>query len=99
MHDFDLGVKAEKAFDDEEVFKKKMNVNPHTYQLDPRKDFYRGVPSILNSEEAALAYCFKIEAELTKANQSCFHDKDFGPKDDDDLEGNATSLYFKGVKP
>ena len=65
VYDFDLGVKAEKAFDDEEVFKNKMNVDPHTYQLDPRKDFFRGVPSILNSEEAALAYCFKIEAELT----------------------------------
>lgn len=78
IHDFDLGVEAKKEFDDEEVFKKKLKADPNKFSFEPRRDYFRGVPTILNSEAAALAFCFKVEAELSKSKQM-FFDKDFGP--------------------
>ena len=50
---FDIGVKPS-GKDVSDVINKKMQIGPEEYQIDPEKDYYRGVPTILNSEVAAL---------------------------------------------
>jgi hypothetical protein len=45
----------------------------------------RGVKTILNSLEAALLVAERIYREVPKGEY--WYDKDFGPKDEDDLEG------------
>jgi hypothetical protein len=55
----------------------------------PERDYYNKCPTILNSEEAALVIAEKIYNSLGDVE---FFDKDFGPKDDDDIEGSAKSM-------
>ena len=93
-HGFDLGIPINKQ-DAETAFEKKANVKPQDYVLS-ELDYYRGVPTILNSEVAALAKCLEISKKLGGEQ---FLDVDFGPLSDDDKEGNAKSLYCNGIKP
>ena len=46
------------------------------------KDYFRGVPSILNSEVAAIAFAKKIFAECEEKDIR-WADVDFGPTSDD----------------
>ena len=55
------------------------------------------MPTILNSEIAALAKALEIASELEPGQD--FFDKDFGPLNHDDLDGKAQSMYCNGVKP
>ena len=64
-----------------------------TYEFDglklritPSKDFYRGVPTILNSETAALMVAEKLFNEQPAGK--LFKDPDFGPKDAQDFKGS-----------
>jgi hypothetical protein len=61
----------------------------------PELDYYRGVPTILTSEEAALVVCNNIFNEKL-ANDEEFFDMDFGPKHKNDIEGSTKALYFPG---
>ena len=63
-----------------------------TYKVVPELDYYRGIPTILTSEEAALVVCNKIFNSLD--NDTEFFDQDFGPKTKDDLDGSTNAMYF-----
>jgi hypothetical protein len=63
----------------------------------PERDYYRGIPTILNSETAALMVADKISRGLAKGK--LFRDTDFGPKSDSDHEGNWKALYFMNKTP
>jgi hypothetical protein len=54
--DFDLGVPIS-DIDQGDLLTKKLAIGPDQYQLDPSKDYWRGVETILNSEVAALTKC------------------------------------------
>lgn len=41
--------------------------------------------------------CEKIYSELPSGEE--FFDPDFGPKDDNDMKGNALAMYCTGVPP
>ena len=45
---------SEGICDDYPFWKEKLEVDGLTYTIVPERDFYRGIPTILNSEEAAL---------------------------------------------
>ena len=60
------------------------------YTFDPIVDCYNGIPTILNSEEAALVYVDKLYHSLGETEE--FFDKDFGPKSEDDNEGSSKSM-------
>ena len=49
-----------------------------TYKVVPELDYYRGIPTILTSEEAALVVCNKIFNSID--DDAEFFDQDFGPK-------------------
>ena len=84
------------APDAEAAFLKKINVHPRDYVI-TEKDYYRGIPSILNSEIAAIKRCREIWESLPDDGK--FLDTDFGPKDASDAKGSAESLYFGGKTP
>src|SRR5690349_16522877 len=84
----------------EEAKKKKgeeLKVGELTYIIVPDQDYFRGIPTILNSEEAALVVVEKISNSLKAGFK--FFDQDFGPKNPKDAKGSATSLYFDGNPP
>jgi hypothetical protein len=54
---------------------------------------------MFTSEKAALSRCRKIWQEMKKADKDNYEDPDFGPKDNNDVEGNKNSLYRNGVLP
>ena len=83
--------------DESDLLNKKLAIGPENYQIDQQKDFWRGIPTILNSEVAALAKCVEIENGLEK--DELFFDKDFGPQSQDDIQGSAESMYCNGIKP
>ena len=60
------------------------------YIVDPKIDFYNGIPTILNSEEAALVVAEKIYNSLGIDDE--FYDRDFGPVNDDDMEGSRRAM-------
>jgi calpain len=51
----------------------------------------------LNSDNAAIAKCEEIMKSLKEGED--YYDPDFGPKNDDDNEGNRMSLYYNGNPP
>jgi hypothetical protein len=61
-------------------------------------DFFNGVPTILTSEKAALSMT-EIMYNKLKQDGQIFHDADFGPSDDNDVQGSQMSLYKKGTIP
>jgi len=63
----------------------------------PERDYYRGIPTILNSEKAAILVSEYLYRQL--GSDEKFFDKDFGPKDENDEDGNKLSLYFNGQGP
>jgi hypothetical protein len=67
------------------------------YDIIPKEDYYRGIPTILNSEKAALVICHKIVSQLKEG--ALYFDTDFGPKNEKDVNGNKLSLYFDGTPP
>lgn len=73
---YDLGVPI-KDVDMSDMLRKKLAVGPYDYKIDPEKDYYRGVPTMLNSEVAALTKALEIANSLEKGQ--LFFDKDFGP--------------------
>lgn len=91
----DLGIRIHGEFTTTEI--KRNECSPTEYEIDERVDYFRGIPTILNSELAAMAKCLQLVAEL-EPGQDWF-DKDFGPQSADDLEGKANSMYCNGVKP
>lgn len=46
--------------------------------IDPTKDYFRGIETILNSEIAALVKAIELSTEVEE-NAEPFFDKDFGP--------------------
>ena len=74
-----------------------LSIGSLTYTINPKDDFFRGVPTILNSEEAALVIAEKIFNSIPDGEK--WVDLDFGPKDDKDVNGNRLSLYFNGEGP
>ena len=63
------------------------------YKIVPERDYYNGIPSILNSEKAALVVAEHLFKKLGKNEH--FLDKDFGPKTEDsskDPEGSYNSM-------
>ena len=64
-----------------------------------KDDYFRGCPTILKSEKAALSYCRKLYKSLKKQKVSRWTDPDFGPKNANDAEGSANSLYAGGKIP
>jgi hypothetical protein len=56
---------------------------------------------MFKTEKAALktAYNLYKEVKKDKDKNKKFYDLDFGPKNDNDINGSANSLYIKGVVP
>jgi calpain len=71
--------------------------NDFTYKFEAKRDYFRGITSILNSETAALAKAEEIYNSLKEGEE--FLDVDFGPKKDSDTSRNKNSLYFNGTPP
>lgn len=78
---------------------KKLKISPTEYQINPENDYFRGVPTIFNSELAALTKAIEICKKMEAGGEDTFFDKDFGPQSEDDLDGSAKSMYCDGVKP
>jgi hypothetical protein len=74
-----------------------LSVGGLTYAIIPAEDYYRGIPTILNSEEAAIVVVEKLYNQL--GDNEMFLDSDFGPKSDRDENGNKMSLYCNGQGP
>ena len=75
--DIDLGVK-DQGQDSEATRRQKDNITPEQYKI-TEADFFRGCPTILNSEVAAL----KVAEELYQICENgdwAWLDQDFGPK-------------------
>ena len=62
-------------------------------------DYFRGCPTMLTSEKAALAKARQIYKELNKNHTKIFLDTDFGPKNKDDIKGHRSALYKDGTVP
>lgn len=73
-----------------------MTVGDLTYTVG-EEDYYRGVKTILNNEAAALCVAEKLYNATPEGKD--FIDMDFGPKNDDDTDGNKFALYFNGEAP
>lgn len=71
---------------------------PDEYEIDPAKDYFRGVDTILNSEIAALKKAIILSAEV-EASGEPFFDNDFGPQSVDDIRGSALSMYCQEKPP
>lgn len=54
---------------------------------------------MFTNEKAALKVANNFYQELRKKNIKRFLDPDFGPKDMNDKQGSASSLYIDGVVP
>jgi hypothetical protein len=67
-----------------------------SYEVIPDVDYYKGCPTMLTSEEAALCVAEKIYKSL--AEEEDFNDTDFGESEKGDIEGTKRSLYF-GLQP
>lgn len=63
-----------------------------TWDFQPERDCFKGIPTILTCEEAALVTCEKLFNEIPDGEM--FLDKDFGPKDDDDEEGRSAKCMY-----
>lgn len=74
-----------------------LTIGELSYKIIPQRDFFKGVPTILNSETAALVMAEKIFKSIPDGSH--FIDKDFGPKDENDIDGNRFALYCTGVPP
>ncbi len=61
------------------------------------KDYHNGVPTILKSETAALVKAEELFAKQKDGDK--YHDEDFGPLNDDDLENSKSALYFSDPPP
>ena len=68
-----------------------------TWQFIEERDCYKGIKTILTSEEAALVMADELYKSIPHGEK--FLDLDFGPKNPDDKEGNANSLYYDGNPP
>lgn len=73
-----------------------MKCGPLTYELVEARDYFKGIKTILTSEEAALVVAEEIYNSIAEGE---FFDQDFGPKTPEDKEGSANSIYFDGVPP
>jgi hypothetical protein len=74
-----------------------LTVGGLTYKIIPSRDFYKGIPNILNSEQAALVMVDKIYKSVPHGEE--YFDPYFGPKDDKDINGSKFSLYYNGKGP
>ena len=63
-----------------------------TYEVIPDLDYYKGCPTMLTSEEAALCVAEKIYKSLGEEEE--FVDTDFGESKKGDIEGTKRCLYF-----
>jgi hypothetical protein len=68
------------------------------YEITDEDYFREGCTTILNSEKAALKKAYDLYRKAV-ATDKLYKDKEFGPKNDDDEEGNAMSLYMTGKGP
>lgn len=68
-----------------------LSVGKLQYSIDPKKDFYKGIPTILNSELAALVTAEQIYNSIKEGE--LFFDQDFGPKDEKDENGSSKAMY------
>ena len=59
----------------------KLNQSYKNYKLNPKRDYFMGCPTMLNSEKAALAKVTEIWNKLEKKGSRKFLDTDFGPID------------------
>jgi len=62
------------------------------FEVIPDLDYYKGVPTMLTCEEAALCMAEKLYNSLPDDRE--FFDTDFGPTSKDDIEGTSKALYF-----
>lgn len=61
------------------------------YTIVPERDYYiKGMTTILNSEKAALVIAEKLFTDLAENEE--YFDKEFGPKDEHDMEGSKLSM-------
>lgn len=67
------------------------------WSFKPELDCYKGLRTILTSEEAALVTADELFNAVPKGQK--FVDPDFGPQSKDDAEGSARSLYYDGAAP
>jgi hypothetical protein len=63
-----------------------------SYEVIPDLDYYKGCPTMLTSEEAALCVAEKIYNSIRDDKE--FIDTDFGESKKGDIEGSKRSLYF-----
>lgn len=76
----------------------KINLSYKDYQL-TSADYFQGCETMLRSEKAALAKVRTIWKGLKANHDRDFMDKDFGPKNSNDTQGNCMSLYKDGTVP
>jgi len=82
----------------EDVLDAKLNLSYKDYVL-TEDDYFMGRKSILNSEKAALAKCRQIWKRLKAKDMRKFVDTEFGPRNDNDVDGHKCSLYKNGRLP
>jgi hypothetical protein len=63
-----------------------------TYEVIPAEDYYKGCPTMLTSEEAALVVAHKIFKSIPDGGE--YFDPDFGARFENDIEGTSKALYF-----
>jgi hypothetical protein len=100
FYQFDTG--EELLEDDyEERLELRLNVSYKDYVVG-EEDWFNGMHSILtgeNAEKAALSTCRKLYKNLKKRNVARWLDDEFGPKNDNDFDGNALGLWCNGKPP
>jgi len=81
----------------EDILDAKLNLSYKDYQLSD-EDFFMGCPTMLTSEKAALAKVNQLYKKY-KAKKAKYFDMDFGPRDENDLDGCAFAMYKTGKVP
>ena len=82
----------------EDILDAKINLSYKDYRLG-NKDYFMGCKTMLTSEKAALAKCRQIWRKMKANNSLKFIDLDFGPQNDNDVEGHKFSIYKTGKIP
>ena len=82
----------------EDILDAQMNLSYKDYKVTP-KDYFYNCPTMFKSEKAALSACYSIWKKMKKEKNHQWFDNDFGPKDDNDIQGHINSLYTQNAKP
>mmetsp|Transcript_30454 Transcript_30454/g.46651 ORF Transcript_30454/g.46651 Transcript_30454/m.46651 type:complete len:220 (+) Transcript_30454:409-1068(+) len=82
----------------EDVLDARINLSYKDYKV-TEEDYFRGCPTMLNNEKAALAKVRNIYKEMKKNKQNSYIDPDFGPQGKNDDKGHKFSIYKTGEPP